>query len=206
VQARLGGIHSAKALLHSFDFDEIASLQDAGRWDEATARMNAAGQGLARSGADFLIICCNTMHRMAGAVEEAAGIALLHIADPLGAAIRKSGASRVGLIGSRHTMERDDIIKGRLQRAYDLDVLVPEGADFAAIDRIVYGELVRGKFLESSRALCRTAIARLAARGCEAVVLGCTELPLLVKPEDSALPLFDTTTLHALAAVDMALA
>jgi aspartate racemase len=206
VQARLGGIHSAKALLHSFDFDEIASLQDAGRWDEATARMNAAGQGLARSGADFLIICCNTMHRMAGAVEQATGIPLLHIADPLGVAIRKSGASRVGLIGSRHTMERDDIIKGRLKRAYDLEVLVPEGADFAAIDRIVYEELVRGKFLESSRALCRAAITRLAARGCEAVVLGCTELPLLVKPEDSALPLFDTTTLHALAAVDMALA
>ena len=205
VQKRLGGIHSARALLHSFDFDEIARLQDAGRWDDATARMNEAGQGLARSGADFLIICCNTMHRMAGAVEKASGIPLLHIADPLGFAIRKSGASRVGLIGSRHTMEQDDIIKGRLKRAYDLEVLVPEGEDFAGVDRIVYEELVRGKFLEPSRALCRAAIARLVARGAQAVILGCTEFPLLVKLEDSAVPLFDTTTLHALAAVEMAL-
>jgi len=206
VQKRLGGIHSARALLHSFDFDEIARLQDAGRWKEATERMSAAGRGLAQSGADFLIICCNTMHRMAGAVEKAAGRPLLHIADPLGSAIRKSGARRVGLIGSRHTMEQDDIVNGRLKRAYDLEVLVPEGEAFAAIDRIVYEELVRGKFLDGSRALCRSVIAGLVARGCEAIVLGCTEFPLLVKSEDSPVPLFDTTSLHALAAVEMALA
>jgi aspartate racemase len=206
VQKRLGGIHSARALLHSFDFDEIAKLQDAGRWDEATVRMNAAGQGLAASGADFLIICCNTMHRMADAVQDAARLPLLHIADPLGAAIRKSGAVRSGLLGSRHTMERDDIIQGRLKQVYGLDVLAPEGADFAAVDRIVYEELVRGQFTDASRAVCRAAIARLVARGCEGVVLGCTELPLLVKPDDSAVPLYDTTTLHALAAVAMALA
>jgi aspartate racemase len=205
VQKRLGGIHSARTLMHSFDFDEIARLQDSGRWDDATERMSEAGRGLARSGTDFLIICCNTMHRMAGAVEQAAGIPLLHIADPLGSAIRKSGAARVGLIGSRHTMEHDNIIKGRLNHAYDLEVLVPHGEEFAAIDRIVYEELVRGKFLEPSRALCRAAIAGLVARGCQAIVLGCTEFPLLVKPEDSPVPLFDTTTLHALAAVDMAL-
>jgi aspartate racemase len=206
VQTRLGGIHSARALLHSFDFDEIARLQDAGRWDEASERMSAAGRGLAGSGADFLIICCNTMHRMACAVEKAAGVPLLHIADPLGSAIRKSGSSRIGLIGSRHTMEQDDIVKCRLKRVYDLEVLVPEGEAFAAIDRVVYEELVRGKFLDASRALCRSAIAGLVARGCDGIVLGCTEFPLLVKPEDSPVPLFDTTTLHALAAVDMALA
>ena len=205
VQKRLGGIHSAKTVMHSCDFAEMAAMQKAGQWDEAHDRMATIGVNLAKAGADFLIICCNTMHRMAGAVEKASGIPLLHIADPLGFAIRKSGASRVGLIGSRHTMEQDDIIKGRLKRAVDLEVLVSEGEDFAGVDRIVYEELVRGKFLEPSRALCRAAIARLVARGAQAVILGCTEFPLLVKLEDSAVPLFDTTTLHALAAVEMAL-
>jgi aspartate racemase len=206
IQKRLGGIHSARALLHSFDFAEIAGLQDAGRWDKAAARMTAAGQGLAKSGADFLIICCNTMHRMADAVEQASGIPLLHIADPLGAAIRTAGMTRIGLLGSRHTMNDDSIIKGRLKRAYDLELLIPEGADFAEVDRIIYEELTRGQFRDASRAACRSAIGRLVARGAEAVILGCTELPLLVKPEDSAVPLFDTTTLHAMAAVEMALA
>jgi len=205
VQARLGGMHSAKALLHSFDFAEIAALQDAGRWDEASRRLEEAGTSLAASGADFLIICCNTMHRMAGAVERAAGIPLLHIADPLGEAIRAQGMTRVGLLGSRHTMEQDDILRGRLRTHYDLEILAPEGADFHAVDRIVYEELVRGRFEEAARAKCRTAIAALVARGAEAVILGCTELPLLVKDEDSAVPLFDTTTLHAKAVVDLAL-
>ncbi len=206
VQKRLGGMHSARLLLHSFDFAQIAALQDAGRWDEASKRMEQAGAGLAKSGADFLIICCNTMHRMAGAVEKASGVPLLHIADPLGAAIRAAGLSRVGLLGSRHTMEQDDIVKGRLTGAYGLDVLAPEGEDFRAVDRIVYEELVRGQFQDSARATCRAAIARLIARGAEGIILGCTELPLLVKPEDSAVRLFDTTTLHAMAAVEMALA
>ncbi|HEX3672986.1 MAG TPA: aspartate/glutamate racemase family protein [Rhizomicrobium sp.] len=206
VQARLGGMHSARALLHSFDFAQIAALQDAGKWDDAALRMEEAGRGLAESGADFLIICCNTMHRMAGAVEKASGVPLLHIADPLGAAIRAAGMTRVGLLGSRHTMEWDDIVRGRLRHAYDLDVLVPEGEDFAIVDRIIYEELVRGRFEEPARAACRAAIGRLVARGAQGIVLGCTELPLLVKAEDSSVPLFDTTTLHAMAAVDMALA
>jgi aspartate racemase len=205
VQARLGGMHSARLLLHSFDFAEIAALQDAGRWDEASARMEEAGRGLAQSGADFLIICCNTMHRMADAVEKAAGVPLLHIADPLGAAIAAQGFTRVGLLGSRHTMEQDDIVLGRLRKRYDLDMLAPEGEDFGAVDRIVYEELVRGRFEEPARAKCRSAIAKLVARGAQAIVLGCTELPLLVKAEDSTVPLFDTTTLHAKASVDLAL-
>ncbi|HEY2069639.1 MAG TPA: aspartate/glutamate racemase family protein [Rhizomicrobium sp.] len=205
VQARLGGMHSARALMHSFDFAEIAALQDAGDWDEATRRMQDAGRGLAASGADFLIICCNTMHRMSDAVEQAAGVPLLHIADPLGAAIRDAGMSRVGLIGSRHTMEQDGILLGRLRKRYDLDVLVPEGDDFRTIDRIVYEELVRGRFEEPARAACRSAIARMVERGAQGIILGCTEFPLLVKAEDSAVPLFDTTTLHAAATVEMAL-
>jgi aspartate racemase len=206
VQARLGGMHSARALLHSFDFAEIAALQDQGRWDDASARLEDAARGLARSGADFLIICCNTMHRMAGAVEAAAGVPLLHIADPLGAAIRARGFSRVGLLGSRHTMAQDGILLGRLRKRYDLEILAPAGEDFHAVDRVVYEELVRGRFEAPARAKCRAAIADLVARGAEAVVLGCTELPLLVQEEDSAVPLFDTTALHAAAAVDMALA
>jgi aspartate racemase len=206
VQRRLGGMHSAKALLYSFDFQEIADLQDANRWDEAERRMNDVGAALAKGGADFLIICCNTMHRMADAVEKAAGIPLLHIADPLGAAIAAQGITRVGLLGSRHTMDQDAIVKGRLRSKFDLDVLVPDGADHAEVDHIVYRELVRGQFLESSRANCARIIARLMARGAQATILGCTELPLLVKPEDSTARLFDTTTLHASAAVDRALA
>ncbi|HEY1632643.1 MAG TPA: aspartate/glutamate racemase family protein [Rhizomicrobium sp.] len=205
VQARLGGMHSARILLHSFDFAEVAALQDGGRWDEASKRLEDAGKALAAGGADFLIICCNTMHRMAGAVERAAAIPLLHIADPLGDAIRAQGFSRVGLLGSRHTMEQDDILRGRLRKAYDLEILAPEGEDFQAVDRVVYEELVRGRFENAARAKCRTAIAGLVARGAEAVILGCTELPLLVKAEDSAVPLFDTTALHAKATVDLAL-
>jgi aspartate racemase len=206
IQRRLGGMHSAKALLYSFDFQEIADLQDTNRWDEATRRMNGVGAALAKGGADFLIICCNTMHRMADAVEKAAGIPLLHIADPLGAAIVAQGIKRVGLLGSRHTMDQDSIVKGLLRSKFGLDVLVPEGEDHAEVDRMVYRELVRGQFLENSRRNCSQIIARLVAREAQATILGCTELPLLVKQEDSPAPLFDTTTLHASAAVDLALA
>ncbi len=206
IQRRLGGMHSAKTLLYSFDFQEIADLQDTNRWDEATRRMNGVGAALAKGGADFLIICCNTMHRRADAVEKAAGIPLLHIADPLGAAIVAQGIKRVGLLGSRHTMDQDSIVKGRLRSKFGLDVLVPEGEDHAEVDRMVYRELVRGQFLENSRRNCSQIIARLVARGAQATILGCTELPLLVKQEDSPAPLFDTTTLHASAAVDLALA
>jgi aspartate racemase len=205
VQKRLGGMHSAKSLMYSFDFGEIAALQDAGRWNDATRMMENAGQTLARGGADFLMICCNTMHRMSDAVERASCIPLLHIADPLADAIEKQGLSRVGLIGSRHTMTEDSIIKGRLKQR-GIDVLIPEGEDFTRIDRIVYDEMARGQFLDSSRHEARAVIAKLVAKGAQGVVLGCTEFPILLKADDASVPLFDTTTLHALAAVDMALA
>ncbi len=142
---------------------------------------------------------------MSDEVERAAGVRLLHIADPLGAAIRAADMRKVGLIGSRFTMDDDRVIKGRLAR-FGIETLVPEGDEHREIDRIVYEELVRGKFLESSRKTCRDAIAHLVARGAEGVVLGCTEFPLLVKAEDSAVPQFNTTMLHAAAAVDLALA
>jgi aspartate racemase len=205
MQARLGGVHSAKALLWSFDFDEIATLQQSGRWAEATARMADAGLRLARAGADFLIICCNTMHRMAQEVEKAAGVPLLHIADPLGAKIVADGFFTVGLIGSCFTMADDSIIKGRLASRHGIDTIVPENADAAEIDRVIQEELVCGQFLESSRARYREIMVRLIARGADAIVLGCTEIPLLVRPEDSTVPLYDTTALHARAAVERAL-
>jgi aspartate racemase len=205
VQARLGGVHSAKALMYSFDFGEIEALQSSGRWDDATAIMTDVGRTLARGGAGFLMICCNTMHLMADAVEQAAGIPLLHIADPLGEAIRAKGLSRVGLLGSCHTTENGGIIIDRLRRKFGLEILVPDADGRAETHRIIVEELVRGRFLDSARETHRRMIAALVARGAQGIILGCTEIPLLVKPEDSAVPLFDTTTLHALAAVDLAL-
>jgi aspartate racemase len=206
VQERLGGVRSAKIVLHSFDFGEIAPLQSAGRWDEANARMAQAAASLAKAGADIVIMCCNTMHCATPDIERAIALPFLHIADPLGRAIQRAGFTKVALLGSRHTMEQDGIIRGRLKERYGISVLTPQGDDFALVDRVIYEELVRGRFLESSRAAYRAVIARLVARGAQGVVLGCTELPLLVKPEDSTVPLFDTTTLHALAAVELALA
>jgi len=206
VQKRLGGVHSAKALIYSFDFGEISALQQAGRWDEATDRMATVGALLSRGGADFVMICCNTMHLMAEAVEKAAGVPLLHIADPLGERIKHDGFRRIGLLGSRFTMEDARIITGRLRAKFGLDVVVPDDADRAAVDRIIQTELCRGQFLEPSRAVYREVMARLVERGCEGIVLGCTEIPLLVKSEDATVPLYDTTSLHALAAVDRAFA
>jgi aspartate racemase len=205
VQKRLGGIHSAKTLMHSCDFAEMAALQSAGRWDEAHDGMTTIAVNLARAGADFLIICCNTMHTAAEGIERAVRVPLLHIADPLGAAIKASGAKRPALLGSRHTMERDDVLKGRLRDRYGIEVMTPEGADAAEINRVIYEELTRGQFLEASRGRYRDIIARLVSAGADGIILGCTELPLLVMEEDSTVPLFDTTTLHAMAAVELAL-
>lgn len=205
VQDRIGGVASAKVLLYSFDFSEIAPLQSAGKWMQANARMAAAASSLERAGAEFLIMCCNTMHSGTEAIEQEVKIPFLHIADPLGTEIKRLGMKRVGLVGSAHTMNRGDILRDRLTSRYGIEVVTPQDEDAREVSRIIYDELVRGKFLESSRAHYRECIARLTACGAEGVVLGCTELPLLVKAEDSTVPLFDTTTLHATAAVNFAL-
>ncbi len=205
VQKRLGGVHSAKLLLYSFDFGPMSQLQRAGRWAEADALMAGVAAALQKAGADFLLIACNTMHCSTPRMEKASSLPLLHIADPLGKAIGRAGMRRVGLLGSAYTMEQDGIIKGRLKDRYGVEVITPSGEDAAETSRIIYEELVRGKFLDSSRAAYRGIMARLAAAGAQGIILGCTELPLLIKPEDASVPLFDTTTLHALAAVDMAL-
>jgi len=206
VQKRLGGVHSAKALLHSFDFGEIEALQAAGKWCEADDRLATAAVTLEKAGADFLIICCNTMHCATPAIERAARIPLLHIADPLGAAISRAGHAKPALLGSRHTMERDDIVLGRLKNAYGHSVLVPRGADAELVDRVIFEEFVRGIFSDTTRRAYADVIVRLVAEGADSVILGCTEIPILLKPEDSPVPMFDTTTLHALSAVDLALA
>lgn len=203
-QRRLGGVHSAKSLMLSVDFGAIEKLQHDGDWTALTAEMVAAAQALERGGAHFIVLCTNTMHRIADEMAAKVAIPLLHIVDPTAAALKAAGVKKVGLLGTAFTMEQD-FYRGRLT-GHELDVLVPEADDRAAVHRIIYRELVRGDVREPSRAAYRDIIARLVAAGAEAIVLGCTEIMLLVRPEDSAVPLFDTTTLHALAAVDQALA
>lgn len=204
VRARLGGTHSAKTLMWSMDFAEIERLQHAGDWDGLTALMIDAARRLERGGADFVVICTNTMHRMAADVEAAIGIPLLHIVDPTAAAIRRAGLARIGLLGTAFTMEQD-FYKGRLAERFGIEVLVPEVEDRRVVHDIIYKELVAGIVSDASRGLYRDVIARLAERGAEAIVLGCTEIMLLISQADSPVPVFDTTELHALAAVERAL-
>jgi len=205
VRARLGGLHSARILMWSFDFAEIEALQHVGRWDEATKLMLDAARRLERGGADFVLIASNTMHRMAADVQAAIDIPLLHIADPTAERIRAAGVARVGLLGTTFTMEQD-FYKGRLASEHGLEVLAPDAADRAAVHRIIYEELVQGRVEPSSRETYRAVMARLVERGAEAIILGCTEIMLLVGAEDSTVPLYDTTTIHAEAAVERALA
>jgi aspartate racemase len=204
VRDRLGGLHSARCLMWSFDFDDIAVLQREDRWDAAADAMVDAARRLERGGADFLIICTNTMHKAYGRIRAAVDLPLLHIADPTAERIKAAGHRRVALLGTAFTMEQD-FYKGRLADEHGLDVIVPDAADRATVHRIIYEELVQGRVEAASRAAYRGVIERLAAAGAEAVILGCTEIMLLVGPEDSPVPLYDTTGLHAAAAVDLAL-
>jgi aspartate racemase len=204
VRDRLGGLHAANIVLHSLDFAPIAALQAEGDWPALDRAMVEAAAALERSGADLLLICSNTMHRCAGAIEAAAVLPLIHIADPVTAAIKAAGLGRVGLLGTTFTMEQD-FYRGRMAEA-GLDVIVPDEAGRAAVHRIIYDELVQGVIREESRGAYRQVIAALVDRGAEAIILGCTEIMLLVGPEDSAVPLFDTLALHVEAAVERALA
>jgi aspartate racemase len=189
----------------SMDFGEIERLQHDGDWSSLTAQMVAASQNLERGGADFIVICTNTMHRMADDVAAVVSIPLLHIADPTAEKIKAAGLSKVGLLGTAFTMEQD-FYKGRLVSNFGLDVLIPEDADRKTVHEIIYTELVAGEVNEISRERYRQAILRLVERGAQAIILGCTEIMLLISQDDSPVPVFDTTELHALAAVDMALA
>jgi aspartate racemase len=204
VRDRLGGVHSARSLMLSVDFGEIERLQHLGEWDTLAEQMKDAAIRLERGGADFVLMCTNTMHRMADAVAEAINIPLLHIADPTGEKIKAAGFSKVGLLGTAFTMEQD-FYKGRLERLFGLEVMVPQSADRRVVHEIIYQELVAGRIIPQSRDAYRAIIARLVNEGAQAIILGCTEIMLLVSDADSAVPLFDTTTIHAIAAVDQAL-
>jgi aspartate racemase len=203
-RARLGPTASARCLLWSFDFAEIEALQHAGDWDGLTARMVDAARRLEAAGAELLLICTNTMHRMAPEVQGAVGVPLVHIADATAERIVAAGLRTVGLLGTAFTMEQD-FYKGRLRDAFGLEVIVPEATDRATVHRIIYDELVAGRVEPASREAYRAVIARLVASGAEAVILGCTEIMLLVGQDDSPVPIFDTTALHAAAALDRAL-
>jgi len=204
VRNRLGGLRSARCLMWSFDFGEIEALQRAGRWDEATALMIDAARRLERGGADLFLICSNTMHRTADEIAAMVQIPLLHIADPTAERVCTRGIRCVGLLGTAFTMEQE-FYKGRLKSRFGLDVLVPDADDRALVHRVIYDELVQGRVEQTSRDAYRGVIERLVARGVKAVILGCTEIMMLVRPEDSPVPLFDTTRIHVEAAVEYAL-
>ena len=200
----LGGVHSAKCVMVSVDFAEIEVLQTQARWEEATQMMVEAARQVEAAGADFLVICTNTMHMMADEVQAAIHIPLLHIADVAGREVVKRGIRTVGLLGTRFTMQ-GDFYRGRLAEKFGLKVIIPSEEDQTVIHDVIYNELVTGKIVEKSRAAYLQIIEKMAAQSAEGVILGCTEIGLLVKQSDCRLPLFDTTPLHAQAAVEFAL-
>ena len=205
VKARLGGLHSAQVILYSVDFHEIEELQRASNWTSAGLILASAAQSLQAAGADFLVLCTNTMHKVAPDIEAAVRIPLLHIADAAGDEIRQAGITTVGLLGTRFTMEQD-FDKERLRQRHGLQVRVPDAADRDIVHRVIYEELCLGQVLPESRRELRRILARLVDNGAQAVILGCTELSLLVKPQDATVPLVDTTLLHAVKAAERALA
>ena len=204
VQLKLGGVHSAKSVMVSVDFAEVEALQHQGRWPEATALMIAAARSVEAGGADFLVICTNTMHKMAEEVQQALKIPLLHIADATAVKIKEQGIRKVGLLGTSFTME-ETFYRGRLEKKHGLEVVIPGEKERAMVHRVIYDELVIGKIEDTSREQYRDVIEGLIRAGAEGVILGCTEIGLLVKAEDSRVPLFDTTRIHAEAAVEYAL-
>ena len=203
VRDRLGGLHSARIVMASLDFAEVEALQVAGRWEDAGTLLVDAARGLEGAGAELLLLCTNTMHKVADQVEAAIGIPLVHLADATAAAVTRRGLRRVGLLGTAFTMEQD-FYRDRLAR-HGLEVLVPHADDRASVHRIIYDELCLGIVREESRQTYREVIARLVEAGVEGVVLGCTEIELLITADDSAVPVFPTTRLHVEAAVDAAL-
>lgn len=204
VKEKLGGLHSAKIVLYSVDFAEIERLQHAGDWQATADILATAAQRLEQAAADCLLVCTNTMHKVAPDIQARIGIPLLHIADATAEVVVQRGIKTVGLLGTAFTMEQD-FYKGRLSQQYGLEVLVPEAADRQRVHQVIYQELCLGKTRDASRADYLRILDGLAARGAEAVILGCTEIGLLVKQTDTDVPLLDTTTIHAAQAVAFAL-
>ena len=204
VRDRLGGLHSAKSLMYSVDFGEIEKLQRQGKWEELTSLMIAAAKNLEKGGADFILICTNTMHKMADAVQKNIGIPLLHIADATAEKVKPAGIRKIGLLGTLFTME-ESFYKGRLTDKYGLLVLIPERAERELVHRVIFEELCVGEIKQASKEHYIQIMNRLAENGAEGIILGCTEIGLLVGDKDARVPLFDTTVIHAEAAVEYAL-
>jgi aspartate racemase len=204
VNERLGGLHSAEILLYSIDFQRIEELQVTDRWSEAAEMLSSAARRLENAGAELLVLCTNTMHKVAQEIEAGLSIPLLHIADATGERIRQCGLSSVGLLGTRFTMEQD-FYRRRLETRFGLHVVIPDEPARRVVHRVIYEELCRGQICEESRREYRKVLHRLAASGAEGIVLGCTEISLLVGPLDSPVPLFDTTEIHARRAAELAL-
>jgi len=204
VKERLGGLNSAKCIMYSVDFEEIASLQHQGEWEELTKLMINFAQQLEGAGADFIVICTNTMHKMAPEIQDNINIPLLHIADATAERIKEQGLRKPGLLGTKFTME-EDFYKQRLKEKYNLDVMIPSNTDRAIIDSVIYNELCLGILKQSSKEKFKDIIRKLVSVGADGLILGCTEIPLLISQEDVEVPLFDTTAIHSKAAVAFAL-
>jgi len=204
VKERLGGLHSAKCVLYSVDFAEVEELQRRGKWPEAAQLLAVAAQNVEKAGADVVLICTNTMHKVADIIQARIGVSLLHIADATAEKVNQAGIRRVGLLGTRFTME-DDFYRGRLTGQFGLEVIIPDPKDRETVHRIIYEELCVGTIRPESRGQVANIMSQLVEMGAEGIILGCTELGLLLGPEDCRAPLFDTTRLHALAAVEYAL-
>ncbi|MEW9110092.1 MAG: aspartate/glutamate racemase family protein [Cytobacillus gottheilii] len=203
VKNKLGGLHSAKCLIHSFNFEEIADMQRTGKWKEATESMVEAAVKLEQAGAEVIIICTNTMHKMAMEVQEAVSVPLIHIAESTAHAIKQQNLKKVALLGTAFTMEQP-FYKDILSK-HGIETIIPNEADRQMVHSVIFDELCQGRFLEDSRVKYQELISKLEAEGAEGVILGCTEIPLLIKQEHSSLPLLDTTYLHAMAAVEYAM-
>ena len=204
VKERLGGLHSAKVLLYSVDFAEIEACQASGDWARSAEILGEAAKALEGAGADFLVICTNTMHKVAPEIAARVSIPILHIADATADALEAAGIRRVALLGTRYTMTQDFYKQRLLDRGFE--VLVPGGKDIEMVNRVIYEELCLGVIRDESRAAYQAVIQKLQAAGAEGVILGCTEIGLLIHPEDSPIPVFDTTAIHARAAAERALA
>lgn len=201
---KLGGLHSAKCLMYSVDFEEIKELQHQDKWEELTDIMVTSAERLKSGGADFIVICTNTMHKMASDIENRVGIEVLHIAEATGEEIIQKRIKKVGLLGTKFTMEQD-FYKKVLKEKFNIDVVIPEENEREIIHNVIYNELCNGVINETSKEKFIKIINNLALKGAEGVVLGCTEIPLLIKQEDANIPVFDTTSIHAIAAVEFSL-
>jgi aspartate racemase len=204
VRHELGGLHSAKCIMYSVEFSEIEALQHQDRWDDAGQIMISAARSIERAGADFVLICTNTMHKLYDIVQQNIKIPMLHIADPTAEAIKDRAMNRIALLGTRFTME-EDFYKGRLAEKHGLEIMIPSPAEMEIVHTVIYHELCSGIINSESKQKYADIIRRLVKEGAEGIILGCTEIGLLVKQEDSPVPLFDTTEIHARAAVKYAL-